>query len=72
MHFTLTHFISKLFKQIVPIPMIEQHCKHVNSCCKIMFCPLIVAFGRTIHAFQGQEAGPGKPIERIIVDPGPK
>ena len=52
--------------------MIEQHCKHVNSCCKIMFCPLVVAFGRTIHTFQGQEEGPGKPIERIVVDPGPK
>lgn len=50
--------------------MIEQLCR--SSCCKIRFCPLVVAFGRTIHKFQGQEAGPGKSIETIVVDPGSK
>lgn len=48
--------------------MIEQRCKH--HCCEIRFCPLIVAFGRTIHSFQGQQAGPGNPIESIICNPG--
>lgn len=48
--------------------MIEQRCK--KKCCILRFCPLVVAFGRTIHTFQGQEAGPGKPIQSIIVDPG--
>ena len=54
--------------QIIPIPMIEQKCK--KNCCIIRFCPLVLAFGRTIHTFQGQESGPGKPIESIIVNPG--
>ena len=50
--------------------MLTQLCK--NGCCNIRFCPLSVAFGRTIHSFQGQEAGKGKPIETIVVNPGPK
>lgn len=33
---------------------------------------MAVAFARTIHSFQGQEAGPGKPIEVLIVNPGDK
>lgn len=43
-----------------------------KRCCQIKYCPLVPAFGRTIHSFQGQEAGPGKPIESIIVNPGSK
>ena len=42
------------------------------GCCTVKFCPLVVAFGRTIHSFQGQEAGPDKPIKKIIVNPGKK
>ena len=56
------------FNQIVPIPMVTKICR--LGCCNIRFCPLVIAFGRTIHTFQGQEAGPGKPIEKIIVNPG--
>lgn len=48
--------------------MCEQQCR--SNCCKIHFCPLVVAFGRTIHTFQGQKAGPGKAIPSIIVNPG--
>ena len=50
--------------------MITQICK--LGCCIIKFCPLVIAFGRTIHSFQGQEAGPEKSIKAIIVNPGPK
>ena len=50
--------------------MITQICK--LGCCIIKFCPLVIAFGRTIHIFQGQEAGPEKSILAIIVNPGPK
>ena len=50
--------------------MIDTSCNRKNQCCWIRYCPLEVAFGRTIHTFQGQECGPGKPIESIIVNPG--
>ena len=50
--------------------MLELLCK--RKCCLIKFCPLVVAFARTLHSFQGHEAGPGKPIENIIVNPGNK
>ena len=56
--------------QIIPIPMLTQVCR--IGCCRIKFCPLVVAFGRTIHSFQGQEAGPDKPIKRLVVNPGAK
>lgn len=48
--------------------MIEKLCK--KGCCRLKICPLITAFGRTIHSFRGQEAGPGKPIPTIVVNPG--
>ena len=50
--------------------MMEQQCKF--GCCVIQFCPLIAAFARTIHSFQGQESGKGKPVECLIVNPGTK
>jgi hypothetical protein len=34
------------------------------------FLPLTLAYGKTAHTFQGQTAGPGHPIEVIIVQPG--
>ena len=42
------------------------------ACCYIKFCPLVVAFGRTIHTFQGQEAGPTHAIPVLVIDPGNK
>ena len=50
--------------------MVRTSCDHKIKCCWIQYCHLEVAFGRTIHTFQGQECGPGKPIESIIVNPG--
>ena len=54
--------------QIVPIPIVQQTCR--NYCCTIDFCPLVLSFSRTIHSFQGQEVGPNKPVQTIIVNPG--
>ena len=48
--------------------MVEQICH--RKCFVIKFCPLVVAFARTVHSFQGHEAGPGKSIESLIVNPG--
>ena len=56
--------------QVVPIPNVEHVCKH--GCCVIRFCPLVSAFARTIHSFQGQEDGPGKPVPSLIVNHGSK
>ena len=62
--------------KIVPIPMITEFCSKPKKCCSALFCPLRLSFGRTIHTFQGQSAGPvekGQPtnaVQRIICDPG--
>jgi AAA domain len=61
-------------KQSVPIPPMEQRCRH--NCCTRLCIPLILAYGKTIHTFQGQTVGPAtpgrpeNPIKRIIVEPG--
>ena len=36
--------------------MVEHTCK--TGCCKRIYLPLTLAYGRTIHKFQGQSAGP--------------
>lgn len=41
-----------------------------KGCCKAYFIPLELAFARTLHQFQGQEAGQKKNIKCIICDPG--
>ena len=63
-------------KQYVPIPVVKTACRH--KCCQRSYIPLKLSYGRTVHTFQGQSAGPteeGKPpnaVQRIIVDPGNK
>ena len=43
-----------------------------------MYVPLTLAFGKTIHSFQGCNVGPTKegqpdnPVQSIVVDPGTK
>ena len=60
--------------QIVPIPMAAVMCE--KRCCDLEYCPLTLSYGRTLHTFQGQSAGPtpkNKPdneVEAIICDPG--
>jgi hypothetical protein len=44
--------------------------------CTVKFCPLTLSYGRTLHTFQGQSAGPTPPdkpdneVQVIICDPG--
>ena len=60
----------------VPIPMCSSACKY--KCCERTYCPLDLCFARTIHKFQGLEAGP--PVDgvqkhmchSVIVDPDEK
>ncbi len=60
---------------LVPIPIVETTC-NFKGCCTRKFVPLTLAFGKTIHTFQGSSAGPvseGQPpnaVECIICDPG--
>ena len=58
----------------VPIIPMETFCNF--KCCTRRYVPLIVAYGKTIHTFQGQNVGPvnegqqQNSIKRILVDPG--
>ena len=60
---------------VVPIVSVSVTCNH-HCCCTREFIPLTLAFGKTVHTFQGQNAGPvdpGRPpnaVQRIICDPG--
>ena len=57
----------------IPIPMCESSCRY--HCCLRRFCPLDLCFARTIHKFQGLQAGP--PIDgkqqhlyhSVVIDP---
>ncbi len=57
----------------IPIPMCTIRCRY--SCCSRIYCLLEVCFARTIHTFQGLQAGPpqeGKPqhlYHSVICDP---
>lgn len=62
----------------VPIPPLKQPCNYSSStreCCSREYIPLTLAWGRTIHKFQGMSAGPvdkGKipnMFSSIICDP---
>ena len=55
--------------------MVTNTCRNGANCCQRSVVPLEPAYGRTIHKFQGQTAGPvdeGRPpnqYEVIICDP---
>ena len=59
---------------IVPIPVQSVMCD--KKCCRIDYLPLEIAFGKTIHTYQGLQAGrtpkgrPDNPIKTLIVNPG--
>ena len=63
------------FPKAVPITPVTVPCNR-NHCCTRTFIPLTLAFGKTVHTFQGQNAGPVEPgqpkhpVQRIICDPG--
>ena len=56
--------------------MYEINCQ--KQCCKKIYCPLQLSYARTIHTFQGSQAGVDKtgvnpnPVDRIILDVGSK
>ena len=60
----------------VPIPAHTAECNY--HCCKTTYIPLELCYAKTIHTFQGQNAGPvsqnqaPNAIGRIICDPGTK
>jgi hypothetical protein len=68
--------LTKTMKKVVPIVPQEIRCKY--NCCLQRFIPLSLCYAKTIHTFQGQNAGPVQPhqqpnpIQRIICDPGSK
>ncbi len=67
---------TETMKKVVPIVPQEVRCKY--KCCVKKFIPLSLCYAKTIHTFQGQNAGPVQPnqppnpIQRIICDPGTK
>ena len=60
--------------KVVPIPIQSWRCE--KRCCMMNYVPLEIAFGKTIHTFQGLQAGrtppgrPDNPIKTLIVNPG--
>jgi hypothetical protein len=64
--------------RLVPISAVETVCPLYGNprCCKRRFIPLKLAFGKTVHTFQGANVGPvgeGQPpnaIQCIVCDPG--
>ena len=64
------------FVKDIPIPTVSVSCKF--KCCQRTFVPLELSFARTIHKFQGLQAGPVDPgrtpnvFKRIICDPDTK
>jgi hypothetical protein len=71
-NYTGPAFIDK-HPTIVPIAPIVVHCEH--NCCSRTQIPLRLAYGQTIHTFQGITVGPSTSTKRyatqsIIIDPG--
>ena len=66
---------DSLHPTYIPIPPHTARCKY-NCGCQRNYIPLTLAFGKTIHSFQGQNVGPTlphqpeNPIQTIVVDPG--
>ena len=62
--------------KLVPIPTETFRCS--KMCCQRHFCPLTIAYARTIHKFQGLTAGPVDPgrtpnmYDVVVCDPDEK
>ena len=60
----------------IPIPVSTFPCRY--HCCTQEYVPLQVCYAKTVHTFQGHNAGEVQegqvpnPIKRIICDPGPR
>ena len=67
--------ISSIIQQLVPIPTAAYNCERNGGCCTRYYCPLTLAYARTIHKFQGLSAGPVDPgkipnmYECLVIDP---
>ena len=79
--YILVNFNQYCGKELVPghktsIPITPRTVRCKFNCCTRTYIPLTLAYGRTVHTFQGQSVGPvpvGRPlnaIQRIIVEPG--
>jgi hypothetical protein len=79
--YVLVNFAQYCGKQLVPhskqsIPITPATIRCRRNCCTRIYIPLSLAYGKTVHTFQGQTVGPTQPgrpenpIKRIIVDPG--
>jgi hypothetical protein len=79
--YVLVNFAQYCGKQLVPhskqsIPVTPATIRCRRNCCTRKYIPLSLAYGRTVHTFQGQTVGPTQPgrpenpVKRIIVDPG--
>lgn len=61
--------------QCVPIPLQTIPCERNNGCCQRTYVPLVLAYARTTHRFQGLTAGPVDPgkvknmFDVIVCDP---
>ena len=62
--------------KIIPIVPVTHVCK--THCCTKTFLPLALSYAKTIHKFQGQNAGPTPPghpenaVQILVCDPGKK
>jgi hypothetical protein len=79
--YVLVNFAQYCGRQLVPHSKMSVPITPMTSRCKLQCCsrtsiPLTLAYGKTVHTFQGQTVGPvapGRPenaIKRIIVEPG--
>lgn len=50
----------------IPIPTISITERRKTS----IHCPLLLSYARTIHTFQGYQAGPDQPVQKLICDVG--
>jgi PIF1-like helicase len=62
--------------KVIPIVPIFRRCERRTRCCKQHYTPIKLCFAKTLHSFQGQQAGPvqkGCPensIQRLVIDLG--
>ena len=79
--YVLVNFYQYCGKQLLPsskhsVPIVPTTVRCKIGCCVRTYMPLSLAYGKTVHTFQGQSVGPvppGRPenaIQRIIVEPG--
>jgi hypothetical protein len=62
--------------KVVPVIPISRSCDRKSRCCRQHYIPLKLCFAKTLHSYQGQNAGPTapgqpqNPIQRLVIDLG--